>query len=359
MRAESESRNCPIVLAGYDTSQGIYDSLETGGIHVVGMNLTSECNYRCPYCFVGAEHLRGSPDEMSTSQKLRTLEQAANCGAKVLIICGKGEPFADVALWRVIETAQSLGLWTVVYTNGSLVPQDGLRRLGEMRVSLMVKVDSLLPADYEASIGYRSPKDDLRGWVLEFKKYLPLISDPGETRRVCRFGINAVVSKANADSIPELSRFCHENQILFSCRVVQPIGDAITNWERLVGGDKERLSKIAREYSMRIVSAQAPNGCCSIYRYGVTIENNGDVYVCPNSRRYQSRIGNVCREDLATLLKRRIEMYPLVPQPGYCFVAVRASKVLQMQEESVPARTSTGSADSDYGSAVSTAEDVK
>jgi MoaA/NifB/PqqE/SkfB family radical SAM enzyme len=312
-----------IVLKGYDTSQENYDFLKEGSIHIVGMNLTSECNYRCPYCFVGSENLKTLPDEMTTSQKLNVIEQAKNCGAKVLIICGKGEPFADAAIWKIIEKASSLDMWTIIYTNGSLIKRCHLDSLSKANVSLMVKVDSLDPADYEASIGHKPPQDDIRSWILELRDALPPQHEPFENRILCRFGINAVVSKANERSIPYFSQFCYKEQILFSCRVVQRTGNAIQNWDWLVGDKQNRLNKIAKECSMRTVSSQAPNGSCSIYRYGVTIENNGDIYMCPNSRVFQNRIGNVCDEPLTTLLKRRVSMYPLDSRSGYCFVRAR------------------------------------
>jgi len=312
-----------IVLKGYDISQENYESLKDGGIHIVGMNLTSECNYRCPYCFVGSENLKTASDEMTPAQKLSALEQANACGAQVLIICGKGEPFADPAIWDMIEKASSLKMWTIIYTNGSLIKPSRLDELSKMNVSLMVKVDSLDPGDYKASIGHKPPQEDIRVWVLEFRDALQPRRDLHGDRILCRFGINAVVSKANEQSVPAFSQFCHEEQILFSCRVVQRTGNAIRNWDRLVGNAHDRLNKIAKECSMRIVSSQAPNGSCSIYRYGVTIENNGNIYMCPNSRVFQDRIGNVCDEPLTTLLKRRVKMYPLVTQSGYCFVRAR------------------------------------
>lgn len=312
-----------ILLKGYDTQQAAYDMLKSDEVNIVGMNLTSECNYRCPYCFVGSENLKTGSDEMTIEQKVSALEQAADCGGKVLIICGKGEPFSDPAIWKMIEKATELDMWTIVYTNGSLIKDEDCPILKDSNVSVMVKVDSLDPADYEASIGSKPPRDDIRSWLCDLKNALPSQYDTDEDRLLVRLGINAVVSKVNAGTIPELSKFCHEEGILFSCRVVQRTGNAIKNWERLVGQEQGRLNKIAKQCSMRTVSSQAPNGSCSIYRYGVTIENNGDIYMCPNSRVFQKRIGNVCEAPLASLLKQRVKMYPLDSRPDYCFVRAR------------------------------------
>ncbi len=315
-----------ILLRGYDTAQALYDNLESGEVNIVGMNLTSECNYRCPYCFVGSENLKTGSDETTTAQKLSALKQASGCGAKVLIICGKGEPFSDPAIWQMIKKATELDMWIIVYTNGSLIKEEDYSVLKKCSVSIMVKVDSLVPADYEASIGSKPPRDDIRSWLRDLKNVLPSQYDTEKDRLLVRLGINAVVSKTNASTIPELSEFCYEEGILFSCRVVQRIGNAIENWERLVGEEQSRLNKIAKQYSMRTVSSQAPNGSCSIYRYGVTIENNGDIYMCPNSRVFQNRIGNVNEEPLEALLKRRVQMYPHNNSSGYCFVRARNRK---------------------------------
>jgi MoaA/NifB/PqqE/SkfB family radical SAM enzyme len=315
-----------IVLRGYETPQEAYEALGSGEVNIVGMNLTSECNYRCPYCFVGAANLRTGADEMTTEQKLSALEQARQCGARVLIICGRGEPFKDIAIWQVIEKASKLGMWTIIYTNGSLISGQHMANLCHANVSLMVKVDSLDPTVYEAVIGHKPPHDDLRAWLRTLKEALPSEHNLVQNRILARLGVNAVLSRANAASMTALSDFCHQEGILFSCRVVQRTGDAVQNWEQLVGSEQAHLNKIAKECSMRTVSSQAPDGCCSIYRYGVTIENNGEIYVCPNSRAYQKSIGNVCNESLATLLKRRAKMYPTDHRPGYCWVRARSGQ---------------------------------
>lgn len=177
-----------------------------------------------------------------------------------------------------------------------------------------------------ASTGHKPPQKDIRNWVLQLKENLPSYYDSYEDRTVCRLGINAVVSKANIHSIHKLSQFCREENILFSCRVVQKTGNAVKNWDQLVGKKLTRLTKIAKECTMRTVSSQSPNNSCSIYRYGVTIENNGDIYMCPNSRELQMQIGNVCEESLATLLKKRVEIHPLVTKPAYCFVRAGSKK---------------------------------
>ncbi len=316
----STSQMDTIILKGYNTPQVEYDTLSHGNIYIVGMNLTSECNYRCPYCFVGSENLKTTPDEISKTQKLSVITQAWERGARVLIICGKGEPFADSDIWDIIEKASSLDIWTIIYTNGSLIKKDMLSDLNKTNVSFMLKVDSLDPIDYLASTGHKPPQKDIRNWVLQLKENLPSYYDSYEDRTVCRLGINAVVSKANIHSIHKLSQFCREENILFSCRVVQKTGNAVKNWDQLVGKKLTRLTKIAKECTMRTVSSQSPNNSCSIYRYGVTIENNGDIYMCPNSRELQMQIGNVCEESLATLLKKRVEIHPLVTKPAYCFV---------------------------------------
>jgi MoaA/NifB/PqqE/SkfB family radical SAM enzyme len=312
-----------ICLMGYDTPQNEYDCLESNRINIVGMNLTSECNYRCPYCFVGSDNLKTEPDETTVEQKLITLEQAGGCGAKVLILCGKGEPFKDPAIWQMIEKATELDMWTIVYTNGSQIKAEDHATLMRSNVSLMVKADSLDPAEYEASIGSKPPREDLRSWLRDLKSALPSQYEAESNHLLVRLGINCVVSKANAGSIRELSEFCHKEGILFSCRVVQKTGNAIKNWEQLVGDQQGKLNRIAKEYSMRTVSSQAPNGSCSIYRYGVTIENNGDIYMCPNSRVFQDRIGNVTEEPLSVLLERRVKMYPLDNRSSYCFVRAK------------------------------------
>ena len=69
-----------------------------------------------------------------------------------------------------------------------------------------------------------------------------------------------------------------------------------------------------------IFTSATPVGQCGIYRYGLTVENNGDIYVCPDARERFMPIGNVKTNSLSDLIKIRNAKYHLVSDPGFCFV---------------------------------------
>ena len=82
-----------IVLKGYHWPQSVLEATPPNGVFYLALNMTSACNYRCPYCFVGLANLKPSPYELRIDEKIRLIGQAADCGAKVVVMPGRGEPW--------------------------------------------------------------------------------------------------------------------------------------------------------------------------------------------------------------------------------------------------------------------------
>jgi len=148
----SGSGGAPIALRGYHWSQAELEATPRDGIFYLAMNMTSACNYRCPYCFVGLQYLKTGKDEMTLEQKLRLVAEGADCGARVLSMPGRGEPLGDPHFWPILEEANRRGLYVVVYTNGYFLDEEKIKRLRDAGISLYVKVDSFDRAVYETLV---------------------------------------------------------------------------------------------------------------------------------------------------------------------------------------------------------------
>jgi MoaA/NifB/PqqE/SkfB family radical SAM enzyme len=310
-----------LALQGYHWTQAELETTQPDGIFYLAMNMTSLCNYRCPYCFVGLQYLKTGKDEMTLDQKRRVIREGAECGARVLAMPGRGEPLSDPHFWDILATANYCDLYVVVYTNGYLLDEEKIKRLRDMKVSLYVKVDSLRKDVYETLVGKK-------GVFERVRKNLDLIVEhfhqpvPDMRPRLSRFGVNSVVTVQSAGSIVELDRWCEERSVFYTCRSPVKVGEAARTWEFLVGEHAHDLKAVGQRYADRNFTSATPKGQCGIYHYGITVENNGEIYMCPDARIDAGfgRIGSVKDTPLRELIARRAALHPINSDAGFCYV---------------------------------------
>jgi len=152
----------PISIRGYHWPQAILETTPSEGVYYLALNMTSTCNYRCLYCFVEHANLKPSSDDLTLEHKKRLIAEAANCGAKVLSVPGLGEPLGDPHFWTILEEANRLGLYVVVYTNGYFLDREKILRLKQASISLYLKMDSFDRAIYESMVGKKGVYDRVR-----------------------------------------------------------------------------------------------------------------------------------------------------------------------------------------------------
>jgi MoaA/NifB/PqqE/SkfB family radical SAM enzyme len=329
------SKKHDIVIKGYHYNQDVYDKYTQNEIFYLALNFSSYCNYKCPYCFVGLYDLNKKGIDLSLNKMKDLLGEAKELGAKTLTIPGQGEPFLDKKFWDITEYAALLGYWIVIYTNGYYLDTETINRIKNLPISLFLKTDSFNSSIYDEMVGvkdtYSMFRKNLETLLVDFHK--PEVID---NRIVSRLGMNSVVTKQSADSIEELYNFCQKHSIYYTCRSPVKVGQADKTWEYLVGSDIEKLQAIGKKYASRNFTSATPKGQCGIYRFGLTIENNGDIYVCPNARENFEPIGNVNDNSLSELIENRNRKYPLNSESGYCFAKSHRNPEVIQNETSLP-----------------------
>ncbi len=308
-----------LILKGYHWPQSYLEQTKIEQIFYLALNFTSRCNLRCPYCFVGHHDLNSSNEELNLAEKKKLIFDAKDLGAKVLVIPGRGEPFLDDYFWDILEFANSNGLWVVVYTNGFFLKKENILRLKDAQISLYIKVDSFDPGIYDEMVG-------VKGAFTRFEKNLHYLLERFHEPEVLnghivsRLGFNSVVTKQSASSISSIYDFCKNHNIYYTCRSPVKVGQADETWNQIAGDDVQTLRDIGSKYAARSFTSATEIGQCGIYRFGLTVENNGDIYVCPDARDGFNPIGNINKKSLKDLVKLRNKVYPVNPEPGYCFV---------------------------------------
>ena len=123
--------------------------------------ITTRCNLRCIHCHASAG--KGGPDELSTEEAFRLLDQLAEVPEYRMVAFTGGEPLMRTDFFPILEYAQALGFSNTLATNATLVTPAIAAGMKERGVSIAaVSLDA--PTE--------SVHDEIRGVPGSFRKAL-------------------------------------------------------------------------------------------------------------------------------------------------------------------------------------------
>lgn len=158
---------------------------------LVSYAVTKKCNLKCKHCYSDSAEER-SPDELSTTEAKRLIEDLANWGIKLLIFDG-GEPLCREDFLDIAKHASGMGLKTVVGTNGTLLDTETVKKmLGAGIECVQISIDGSRPETH----------DEFRGELGSFKKAMEGVKACREAGMPFQFGM--VIRKNTLREIPEM-----------------------------------------------------------------------------------------------------------------------------------------------------------
>jgi radical SAM protein with 4Fe4S-binding SPASM domain len=101
-------------------------------IHPV-WEVTQACNLKCKQCHASSG--RQSPDELSTEEGKRLLDEMALVDEFRMLAFGGGEPLVRPDIFELVEYARGMGLEISIATNGTLLTPDAAKRFKKMGVA--------------------------------------------------------------------------------------------------------------------------------------------------------------------------------------------------------------------------------
>jgi len=104
----------------------------------VSWNLTRRCNLQCDHCYIEAGPGPRRPDEMSTAECLRVMDEIAQVNPNIFLILTGGEPLLRPDLPALAAAGRERGFTVVVGTNGVLLRERQARLLRESGVQGLV-----------------------------------------------------------------------------------------------------------------------------------------------------------------------------------------------------------------------------
>jgi len=160
---------------------------------------TYRCNLKCSHCYQEA----GPPleNEMTREEALSIIEDLARAGASNLSISG-GEVFLRDDAFELVEYASSLGLRTLVVSNGYSVTDETVKTLKTCGLDYMaISIDSMNPDVHDAFRGRSGSLEHAVNAVHHTVK-AGLVSS-----------VRTTAMTFNYDDIPRVFDWCIENDV--------------------------------------------------------------------------------------------------------------------------------------------------
>jgi Fe-coproporphyrin III synthase len=158
---------------------------------VVVFNATRACNLRCAHCYASSDGGQ-APEEMSTDEARRVFDDLAAFGVPVLLLSG-GEPLVRADLFELIDHARSVGLRTVLSSNGTRIDEATADRLAGAGLSYVgVSLDSVDPGRNDAFRGRRGAFDDALGGLRRARE------------AGLKTGLRFTLHRGNVDDVPSV-----------------------------------------------------------------------------------------------------------------------------------------------------------
>ena len=102
------------------------------------LHLTNKCNLRCPHCYMRAES--GLDNELSADEFKKLISDFKKVGGKRVIFSG-GEISLVKEVVSIIKHAKSLGLYTLIITNGTLWKSEDIISVASYVDCVQVRID--------------------------------------------------------------------------------------------------------------------------------------------------------------------------------------------------------------------------
>jgi len=289
---------------------------------------TKPCNLKCKYCFIETDERQTENCKGFTEGRIdvnilrRVFLQASELGCRSAKLVGDQEPLQEETFLPFVEyVSEKLGMWLVIFTNGSVLSNDKLCRrihgvdsqavienLNSMRVSIMLKFHSFsnhIEDELVRSKGYAAKRNIVLERLIESGlNQPPEFSTPEEQLAMTgiewgmapeswtRLGLESVVMPQCLSDAEKIYRFKSEERLFVDLDPPVPIG--LTSSEEIrkkynINVPQERMLELAQQiYAMNEELGIPFEGAspylgglpCSQLPYSLYVNARGRIYPC-------------------------------------------------------------------------------
>lgn len=256
----------------------------------ISWSTTMRCNLRCKHCYRESSPDEKGYNELTTEEGKTLLDQMHKAGFRIIVFSG-GEPLLREDIFELLEHAQSLGMTSLMGSNGTLITKEKAIKLKQGGLHcIAISFDSL----------DENKHNEFRGSNTGFKDAL-------EGAKNCidagiKLQINCTLTRDNLDEIDNIVNFASDfgaasSHMLFLVEVGR--GKDLEHTSLSKAEYKEAINKIIEKnqhLDIRVKPTCAPQykveslykgvdfakgrGCIAGISY-CSILPNGDVHICP------------------------------------------------------------------------------
>ena len=244
---------------------------------LLSMYLDTACNLGCVFCFLdsGKSHRN---KQLSLEEYKDLIQQGKELGVRSTLFFGAGEPLLDKKLFPLVEYSNKLGLYSVMFTNASLVTKEIAERKKDLDLSVVTSIKSRNPQTLEELTNVEGSAEKI------YRGFQHLLDVGLNETEPTRLGMDILLCKQVYDEVPELIRYCVDNNIHPMVESLLWKGRAVKNHDKLELSDeqKQKLSERLRtEFSGLSGERAYFNGsACDVDHYTLFVNYNGDVWQC-------------------------------------------------------------------------------
>lgn len=231
---------------------------------VVHLELTSECNLNCNYCYVD----KNQEKELSTQRWKEVIEELSDVGVFQLTF-GGGEPFERDDVFELAEYVRRQPMNLAVTTNGTLLERDE-------RLELFDQIN----------ISHHEERSNIEKGLSTASEYTDV-------------GINYLLRRDTMRYLPEVTSLSSRYDAELLILPYKPVNQ---DWEQMI--DPRTVMRIAKELSehgLKIAVDMFTKGRCTGGENFIDIDPSGEVYRCSFMR---ESLGNILEESFSEIWNR-------------------------------------------------------
>ena len=297
---------------------------------VVQVNFTFRCNLRCKMCSMEKQEKflksRNRQIEIDSETFRKVIREAREIGAKSVLFIG-GEPFLRKDLFDLVSYAHSLGLGTVIVTNGVLLNEETIRKCFASGVEwLSISIDAATTATFSKIRG-----EGVLGAIIENINLLNRLKKE-EKKEFPKIVTCSTIMNDNLEELLDIVHLCRElkiERVLFQPVVANNIDQTQRRNDAAGFVPKERIGILDRSVDGLIdykkQSAASFDFIANSLRYlelikkyfrsgiklnalpcyagynRLQIVQEGRIYFCVSQQENEANLGDIKRDSLKSL----------------------------------------------------------
>lgn len=261
------------------------------------VEFSRRCNFDCPYCYVPND--QNGRTELTPAEIRDGIHQAKELGARKIIVLG-GEPMIYPKIMEKLEFIRSEGMSVELFTNGTGITPDSAKRLAELNVKVVLKMNTRDPKLQDILSGHKGANRI----ISDAFDALTAAGYPGEGREM---GVSTVMCRDNAEELVDLWQWLRDHGIDPYFEMITPQGEAPRHPWLYLEDDRiqqifDDIREVDRERYGIDWEPQPPlvGNRCLRHMFSCVLTSYGDIFPCVG---VNIAVGNIRDQKLRDIIR--------------------------------------------------------